>query len=453
MKRWIVAFAGLLCVLGPGALYSFSLMSAPLTAAFGWTAPSVTWAFAIANLFLAIGGLVGGVLSDRVGPRPIAVTGIILWGAGYAACSTLAQSHSLFLLYLFYGVIAGFGAGMAYISCLATVLRWFPNRRGFGGGLVIMGFGLGSFVYNAIVKQTSAFAAISSNTAAYNKAQTSALADHVPFDVAKYAMDPANVAALMSLFLYSGIAMIVVGVLTAFFVTRPSAEMLAASEGETADTPQFTLAATLADARFYVLWAMLFLNVFGGITVLSNMVPIMHELMGHQHDFTGAMSPDPTGIFAFLAVFNGLGRLFWGWLSDRISRRVTFAIVLGSQALAFFILDGGSKDLTFVSIGVGILLFCYGGGFGVMPAFNADFFGTKHFGANYGAQLSAWGLAAIAGVYFTGVMKSLSGTFVGLMQPVSIMLLVAILLPIIIETPKKTKKTEKLVNAAAPVAA
>ena len=450
MKRWTVALAGLLCVLGPGALYSFSLVSAPLSAAFGWTPASITWAFALANFFLAMGGLVGGILSDRIGPRPIAVIGIILWGAGYAACSTLAQSHNLLMFYLLYGVVAGFGAGMAYISCLAAVLRWFPAKRGLGGGLVIMGFGLGSFVYNSIVKGTSAFAAISSVTAKFNKAQTAAVADHIPFDAVKNAMDPANVAALMSLFFTSGIAMIVVGVVAALFVTKPPAQILAASEAETANTPQFTLPAMLADARFYVLWAMLFLNVFGGITVLSNMVPIMHELMGHQHDFTGAMSPDPTGVFAFLAIFNGIGRLFWGWLSDRISRRVTFAIVLGAQALAFFILDSGSKDLTFVSIGVGILLLCYGGGFGVMPAFNADFFGTKHFGANYGAQLSAWGLAALTGVYFTGVMKSLSGTFVGLMEPVSIMLLVAMLLPLIIEMPIKSAKTETI---AAPVAA
>ncbi|GAC1397519.1 MAG: OFA family MFS transporter [Vulcanimicrobiaceae bacterium] len=437
MKRWMAAFAGLLCVLGPGALYSFSLTSAPLVAAFGWAPASVTWAFAIANVFLAMGGLVGGLIGDRFGSRPVALAGIVLWSAGYAACSTLGSLHSIVAFYIFYGVIAGFGCGMTYISVLSAILKWYPNARGFGGGLVIMGFGLGSFVYNFIVKPLPQFAAFTSDAQKYSAAQATALADHVPFDVAKYAMDPANVSALMGLFLYSGIAFAVLGIAAALFVAAPTAAAMEATEGATALTPRYKLGEMLSDARFYVLWAMLFLNVFGGVTVLSNMVPIMHELMGHQHDMTGAMSPDPSYIFAFLALFNGFGRLLWGYVSDRISRRVTFAIVLGGQSIAFFILDSSTHDMLFVSIGVALLLLCYGGGFGIMPAFNADFFGTKHFGANYGAQLSAWGLAAVAGVYFTGVMKALSGSFIGLMQPVSIMLLVAMVLPLIIEAPKK----------------
>ena len=448
MKRWTVAIAGLLCVLGPGTLYSFSLVSTPLTAAFGWPSTSVTWAFAIANLFLAIGGLIGGSIADRIGPRFVSVIGITLWASGYAACSTLSQSHSLVAFYLFYGVIGGLGCGMAYISALSAVLKWFPRQRGFGGGLVIMGFGLGSFVYNSIVKPTGAFASIASETASYVKAQNAAIAAHAPFDFAKNAMSSSSVGQLMSLFVASAIAFAVLGITSALFISNPKPEALEEFEGATSTEPRMALGATLADARFYVLWAMLFLNVFGGITVLSNMVPIMHELMGHKHDFTGAMTPDPTGIYGFLAIFNGLGRLFWGWISDRISRRVTFALVLGGQAIAFFLLDG-LQGITYVSIAVGILLLCYGGGFGIMPAFNADFFGTKHFGANYGAQLSAWGLAAVAGVYFTGIMKTLSGTFVGIMQPVSIMLLVAMILPLIIETPKKIHKPVAEVATAA----
>lgn len=449
MKRWMVAIAGLLCVLGPGALYSFSLINAPLTAAFGWTSSDVTWAFAIANLFLAFGGLIGGILGERVGLRAIAVIGVIFWSAGYAACSTLASSHSIALFYLYYGVLGGFGCGMAYISTITAVIKWFPQARGFGGGLVIMGFGLGSFVYNSIVRPSSAFAAISAGTTTYTAAQASARADHLPFDIAKYTMDPTAVSTLMSLFLSSGIAFAVIGIAAACFVTAPNKTMLAEVEGEGSLVPQMTLGGMLKDARFYVLWSILFLNVFGGITVLSNMVPIMHELMGHRHDFSGAMSPDPTSIFAALAVFNGIGRLFWGWLSDRISRRVAFVIVLGLQAVAFFILDSGTQDLTVVSAGVGLLLLCYGGGFGIMPAFNADFFGTRHFGTNYGMQLSAWGFAAVAGVYFNGIIKSLSGSFIGLMEPVSIMLLVAMILPVIIETPKKSARASEIAIPAA----
>jgi Gpi18-like mannosyltransferase len=76
-----------------------------------------------------------------------------------------------------------------------------------------------------------------------------------------------------------------------------------------------------------------------------------------------------------------------------------------------------------------------------MPAYNADFYGTKHFGANYGAQISAFGLAAVLGTYFISTMRELSGSFAGLMQPISIVLLIAIFFPLIMESPKRAGST------------
>ncbi|GAC1598614.1 MAG: OFA family MFS transporter [Candidatus Velthaea sp.] len=438
MKRWIVAAAGLVCVLGPGALYSFSLLSTPLTAAFGWSSTDVTWAFALANLCLALGGVVGGIFSDRFGPRYIAAIGIALWAAGYGLCATLPQSHSLIALYAFYGVMGGVGCGMAYISALSAVIKWFPNARGFGGGLVIMGFGFGSFVYNTIVKPTAAYLTITTDTQAYVSAQASAVAQHLPFEPAKYVMEPASITAFMSIFTASGVAFAVIGIAAAWFLeVPPTSDPVYIPSGK-----QFTVGAMVSDARFYVIWAMLFLNIFGGITIISNVVPLMH-------DITGITTAGAAGLYGLLALFNGIGRLAWGWLSDRISRRVTFAILFAGQSLAFFVLDS-TKDLTVVAIAIGILLLCYGGGFGVMPAFNADYFGTKHFGTNYGVQLSAWGLAAVAGTYFISVMKTVSGSYIGLMQPVSIALLVAMFFPLIIESSKRNSAPKQADSAPVP---
>ncbi|GAC1543647.1 MAG: hypothetical protein NVS3B16_10330 [Vulcanimicrobiaceae bacterium] len=435
MKRWTIAIGGLICVLGPGVLYSFSLLSSALSAAFGWTPGDVTWGFALANLFLALGGLAGGIAVDRVQPRITAVIGIALWAGGYALCGTLAQTHAIQLFYLYYGVIGGFGCGVAYISALATIVRWFPDRRGFGGGLVIMGFGLGSFVYGAIVKPTSAYADISNATAAYATAQAHAAATHVPFAAGTFALGAANLAHLMSIFTYSGIAFAVIGIAAAIVLQNPPAVA-------TYVEPQYTLRQTLGDARFYVLWAMLFVNIFGGVTIISNMVPLVHEL-------TGMQAAAAAGAYGLLAVFNGVGRFAWGWLSDRIGRRIVFALLFGGQALAFFTLDATHEPVV-VFIAIAALLLCYGGGFGVMPALNADSFGMKHFGANYGAQLSAWGLAAVFGTYFISTMKTLSGSFSGLMQPVSIILLVAMFFPLIVETRRSTVAAD---GEAAPLAA
>jgi len=438
MKRWIIALAGLFAVLGPGAVYSFSLLSGPLAAAFGWTPSEVTWAFAIANFFLACGGVVAGMISDRYGPRIVGVIGITLWAGGNALCALLARNHSIELLYLFYGIIGGFGCGMTYIAVLNSVIRWFPGARGFGGGLVIMGFGLGSFVYNAIVKAWGPFASLSTATAAYTAGLAKAVAAHTPFNAEPFLLPPANVDQLMSLFLYSGIAFVVLGVATVLVLENPplsDPQYAAQYAGK-----QFTLPEMLGDARFYIIWAMLFLNVFGGVTIISNMVPLMREL-------TGLSAADAAGLYGILAICNGAGRFLWGAVSDRLGRRLTFGLLFGGQALAFVVLDSSGRDLLLVSASIAVLLLCYGGGFGVMPAFNSDFFGMKHFGANYGMHISAWGLAAVVGTGFISTLKAATGSFAGLMQPIAVVILVATFLPLILG------ETESNLEAAPPVSA
>jgi MFS family permease len=423
MKRWIIAGAGLIAVLGPGAVYSFSLLSAPLAAAFGWVPSEVTWAFAIANFFLACGGLVGGMISDRNGPRIVGVIGVTLWAMGNALCALLVKSHSVEMLYLFYGVIGGFGCGMTYIAVLNSVIRWFPEARGFGGGLVIMGFGLGSFVYNAIVKAWGPFASLNTATSAYTAGLAKAVAAHTPFNAGPYLLSAANVGQLMSLFLCSGAAFAVLGVVAVLVLENPPAADPTYAAQYTGK--QFTLPEMMADARFYIIWAMLFLNVFGGVTIISNMVPLMREL-------TGLSTADAAALYGILALCNGVGRFLWGSISDRLGRRLTFGLLFGGQALAFVVLDSSGHDLLLVAASLAVLLLCYGGGFGVMPAFNSDFFGTKNFGANYGLQISAWGLAAVVGTGFISTLKEVTGSFAGLMQPIAVVLLVATFLPLIL---------------------
>jgi len=423
MTRWIVAVAGIMAVLGPGVVYSFSLLSGPLAAAFGWVPSEVTWAFAIANFSLAIGALVGGWISDHRGPRVVGMIGIALWAGGYALCGLLVKSHNIALLYLCYGVVAGTGCGMAYMAVLNAVIRWFPASRGFGGGLVIMGFGLGSFVYNLIIKAWAPFASLNSAGQAYSAALAKAVAAHTQFAAGPYLLAPAATDQLMGLFLASGAGFAVLGWTAMWLVHHPpldDPQYAVQFRG-----PQASLTEVLGDARFYILWAMLFINAFGGITIISNMVPLMREL-------TGLSPAGATGLYAGLAICNGLGRFAWGALSDRLGRRTTFAILFSAQALAFVVLDSSGGDVTLVASAIAVLLLCYGGGFGTMPAFNADYFGMKNFGANYGMQISAWGMAAVVGTGFISTLKDFTGSFAGMMQPIAVVLLVATFLPLIL---------------------
>jgi nitrate/nitrite transporter NarK len=285
-----------------------------------------------------------------------------------------------------------------------------------------MGFGLGSVFYNAIVKSWEPFAGIAAATQAYTTALGTAIAAHVPFDPTTYMLPEASVAQLMQLFFVSGGAFAVTGLAASFFIAVPPAgdPAYAVEQGR----EQFSLPQMLGDARFYILWATLFLSVFGGVTMISNMVPLMREL-------TGMSSADAAGLYAILAVCNGLGRFLWGAVSDRIGRRTTFVILFAGQAIAFVSL-GINHEVVLVGISIAVLLLCYGGGFAVMPAFNADFFGTKNFGSNYGMQLSAWGFAGIAGTTLSSSLKDLTGSFAGMTQPIAVIMLVAIFFPLIL---------------------
>jgi MFS family permease len=180
--------------------------------------------------------------------------------------------------------------------------------------------------------------------------------------------------------------------------------------------------------QFYSLWLMLFLNVTAGILVISNAVPIIAEL-------TKAAPTTAAALYGILAVFNGLGRFFWGAVSDRIGRNWAYVLIYGIQAVIFFVL-ANTHTLTAVGALFAIVLLCYGGGFGTMPSFTADYFGTRYMGLIYGWILLAWGVAGVVGPIFAAWVKDRTGSFSGALPVVAIMLLAAAVLPMITRRPR-----------------
>ena len=174
--------------------------------------------------------------------------------------------------------------------------------------------------------------------------------------------------------------------------------------------------------QFYLLWLMLFLNVTAGILVISNALPIMQELTGSAPELVAT-------VFSGIALCNAVGRLFWGAVSDRIGRKEAYTLIFVIQAAVFSSL-GGLHSLLLVALAYAVILFCYGGGFGIMPSFSADYFGTRHMGANYGALLSAWGAAGLVGPLLAAHAKDVTGSFSGVLPGIAGILLVATVLPL-----------------------
>ncbi len=395
-KRWGIAFAAVILQIALGAVYAWSVFRKPLTARFGWTIEQVTLTFTIAIFVLGFAAFFGGLWSNKSGPRVVAMTGGLLYGLGVALASLSA--HGLWWLYLSYGVIGGIGIGFSYIVPISVLVKWFPDKRGLMTGIAVGGFGAGALI-------------------------TAPLATHL-----------IKTVGVTTTFLYLGIGFLIVSVLAGSFMVNPPAGYVPegwtppAALKKTEATRDFTLGEALRTWQWWALWLLLFLNTSAGISIISQESPMFQELAG----VTAIVAAGMVGIVAF---GNALGRVFWAWVSDLIPRRFVFLIMFLLQAVLFWILPGiGSQGaLTVVAF---IILLCYGGGFGTMPAFAADYFGPKYVGAIYGLMLTAWGFASAFGPLLIAHTRQATGHYVNGLHILAIVVLCSAVLPFIVRPPR-----------------
>jgi MFS family permease len=418
-NRWAIALAGTVAMVCLGTVYSWSLFTQPLIAAFGWSNTTTTWAFALAIFFLGVGAIAGGRWQDRRGPRAVAVTGVLLWGLANVLAGLGTARFGAPWIYLTYGLLGGLGLGLGYVTPVAAVAKWFPDRRGLATGMVVMGFGLGAFLYNNILKAIPSFAAVAAEAGRVVAARGQG---------AGGTLSEASAGTLMSTFVWSGVVFAGVGGLCASFLRNPATATATATSTATDYPPS----RALRTPQFWALWAMLFLNVTAGILFISNAVPIMREL-------TGAPPATALAVYGFIALFNGLGRFFWGAVSDRIGRNMAYLLIYGTQVLVFFLV-GGVGALWLVAALFAIVLLGYGGGFGTMPSFTADYFGTRYMGVNYGWILSAWGVGGIVGPIFVAAVKDRTGSFSGALPVIAVLLLAAMILPLVTRRPGEKRE-------------
>ncbi len=391
-NRWVLAIAAFLMQLALGSVYAWSVFLIPVTNVYHVTRLQANLTFSIVLLALGVTAGFGGYLNNRFGPRVVATTGGILYGLGVLLAAFAAPN--IFILYLTFGIIGGIGVGLGYIVALAMLIKWFPDRRGFITGIAVAGFGGG-----ALITAPIAAALIKS-------------------------------VGVGSTFLYLGIAYLVVIVVVAqFFRKAPDGYAPAGwtpSVRQQADrvVRDFTLAEAFRLPRWYVLWLILALNVTAGAALISVASPLAQK-------FTGVGPLTAALLVSTISVFNGVGRLFWGWLSDGIGRPFTFLSIFVIQIIVFALLPSISS-FTLLLVPAAIIALCYGGGFGTMPAFAADFFGPKNAGTIYGAMLTAWSAGGIVGPIL--ITSFGTGTSIDYRTPlyiIAVIMLVSAALPLI----------------------
>ena len=408
-NRWGIALAGFLLQVALGAVYAWSVFRNPLTKQFGWSIAQVTWTFTIAIFVLGVASFFGGLWLNRKGPRIVALTGGFLYGLGVFLASFSA--HKLWWLYLSYGVIGGIGLGFSYIVPVAVLVKWFPDRRGLITGIAVGGFGAGALV-----------------TA----------------PVATYLIQNPHVGVLKT-FAYLGIAYLVVTMVTGLFMQnppsgwKPAGWTPSAAQSKQRATKDYTLSTALGTWQWWALWLLLFLNTTAGISLISQEAPLFQKL-------GSATAVVAAGMVGIVSIGNAAGRIFWAWVSDGITRRWAFGLMFILQFGLFWLLPSLSS-ITVITVVAFLILMCYGGGFGTMPAFAADYFGSKNVGPIYGLMLTAWGFASYFGPQLIVKLLGPTGSYGRGLHTIAIIMIISLVLPIIV-SPPKSKTAEAVPEAA-----
>jgi len=368
-NRWIILFASIICNLIIGSAYAWSVFQKPLVQQFGWKASDAAWTFAITIAMMPIAMTYVGKKVEQWGPRKTLFIGGICFGLGEFLSGF---ASSLLPLYLAHGVLGGFGVGTVYGIAMSNTVRWFPDKKGLASGLIAAGLGSGAIFFAPIGN---------SLIQAYG---------------------------IQSAFKILGVIYLVAIIISTLLIDVPPAGYRPA--GWTPPPAALGVSGVdkdwremLKDPIFYVLAVMFVMGAVSGLMIIGHASPIGQEVIG--------LSPATAAlVVSILGLSNTLGRLFWGFMSDIIGRYNALICIYGFFAVAMYFMPTASTMMPFLimvcAVGLG-----YGGLLGIYPTINADMFGLKNLGQNYGIMFFAFAVAAIIGPRLAAVVKESSGGY------------------------------------------
>lgn len=394
MPRWVPLLGGVLGSTTCGLLlYAFSVFIKPLRAEFGWSATEVGLAYAICVLVFGLMTMPAGRLSDRFGPRPVVVIGGAIVGIGFFLTSTIKTP---FELYLYYGLIAGFGGGLVYLPPIATAPKWWPDRRALATGLTVVGLGLGSFIMGPLA------------TSMIN-----------------------TFGGALPVFRYVGIAMFFMAIIAGLCLSNPPAGYKPAGwnpPAPKAGAPKagrdYTYGETIRTVQFWMLYLAYFCGSFAGLMVIGVIAAHgINEMNKEAAALAGvavsALPKEVTSTIAMQAALatsslnaaNAIVRVLIGAIADKAGVRICFLVTFVLQVVAMAVLFPVGKTLFLLCIVAIIIGWNYGAMFTLFPSACLQYFGPTAQGSNYGLLFTSWGIAGFVSNLLAGRMFDMFGTY------------------------------------------
>lgn len=408
MNRWLAVVGAVLIQLALGAIYAWSVFTPSLIKE-GWTKAETQYVFAAGLAFFAIVMVLAGRMMPKLGPKKLAISGGVVLGLGYIL-GGLFGGTSTILLILFIGVIGGSGIGLAYVVPIAVGMRWFPDKKGLITGLAVAGFGFGAMFW---VKLAGAWG---------------------------HLIDSVGLGMTFTIYGIVFFLMVAIGGLWMVFPpegwkpkgwTPPEPKA-----GQTAAGVNFESSQMLKTPQFYMIFLTFVFSAGAGLMTigLMKLFPIgALEAAGKTTVEASAIAGTAMAVFFSLA--NGVGRIAWGSLSDKLGRKLSVILMTATQGvfLIAFTKMAGTPGLLFIA--ATLIGFNFGGNFALFPTLTADTFGAKNIGQLYPWVFLAYGVGGIFGPIIGGRLGDL-GNFPLAFTGCGILCIVAAVITMGIKPPK-----------------
>ncbi len=395
-NRWWIVVGALLIQLCLGAIYAWSVFRIPLQEALKISKTQASLPFSFILMSFALSTIIGGRWQDKVGPQKVAIIGGLLLGLGMILASF---AQSLTAIIIFYGVISGIGIGIAYVCPISAGVKWFPDKRGLITGLSVAGFGAGALIVAPIAQKLIN----SSGIGIYNT------------------------------FRILGTVYFVLVFLGGLLLRNPPVgykpEGWIPPQIITSTKAEFTTAQMLSTGQFYLIWIMYFFGCATGLMIIGQTSPIGQELAKYSKQ-TAALG------VSLLAIFNALGRIFWGRISDSFGRIKTIFFIFLICGIAILSYNIIARLPSWYWIGISLVGLCFGGYLALFPAITADFFGTENVGINYGFMFTAFGVGGLLSNIFAPRVKELTGGYSVAFIVTGILCLIGAILTFLVKPPK-----------------